>query len=263
MGPEPPDPCERVGTSPTSPDTRCEPSTGYMYSTILFSNGCGMAFCESGRGCISAWCGPKNTERHPNCVQDKFVRRPESADIAESHSRPCRYPQTSMCPASAPPARSVIRITDSMSWSAPSLREFDASATDEWRSALRCMGHACNCRCAPPWVLLILWRHHAAPHSLGVYRGDRQGCHLGSWLRSSAPSCGAKLLLVSQSTNRRHRAKMGNAPHSVSRATIARRFLGGPRVRGCALWKRPSLGSPHLGAPHLAAFILGGLSGRP
>ena len=40
-------PAERVGTSPTSPKRDASPQRGYMSSTILFSNGCGMAFCVS------------------------------------------------------------------------------------------------------------------------------------------------------------------------------------------------------------------------
>ena len=35
------------------------------------------------------------------------------------------------------------------------------SATADRRSSRRCGGHACSCRCARPWVLLIPWRHHA------------------------------------------------------------------------------------------------------
>ena len=50
VGPEPPDPCERVGTSPHPPTRDASPRRGYMYSTILFSNGCGMAFCEADAG---------------------------------------------------------------------------------------------------------------------------------------------------------------------------------------------------------------------
>ena len=60
-------PAERVGTSPTSPETRCEPSAGVnvLYHPVLEWMRYGF-LRELGRGCISAWCGPKNTERHPN-----------------------------------------------------------------------------------------------------------------------------------------------------------------------------------------------------
>ena len=44
----------------------------------------------------------------------------------------------------------------------PLPRESSPSATDELRSSRRCSGHACSCRCAPPWARLIRAHHRAS-----------------------------------------------------------------------------------------------------
>ena len=77
------------------------------------------------------------------------------------------------------------------SWSTPSLRGSSPSATDESRLSRRCSGHACSCRCAPPWVRLIPAHHRASGISFSQPPRATGTVFLpGSWLRT-APRFGA------------------------------------------------------------------------
>ena len=74
-------------------------------------------------------------------------------------------------------------------YSTTSLRKSSPSATDKSRLPRRCSGHACSCRCGPPWVPLIPARHRASgiafcqpPPVIGTVFQP------GSWL-STAPRC--------------------------------------------------------------------------
>ena len=80
--------------------------------------------------------------------------------------------------------------TDLMSWSAPSPREFDASATAERRSPWPCSNHACNCRCARPWGPPDPGAPPCIRHLLfPATEGDRQGLPV-----PGAPPCIRHLL---------------------------------------------------------------------
>jgi hypothetical protein len=124
----------------------------------------------------SAFAAPE--ERHPVISLRTMSASKLRPGLRPKFRRPIQLslnPQECHLEATGTVRRPLLRA-DAVSWSMPSVREFSPSATDESRLSRRCSGHACSCRCAPPWVRLSPARPPCIRHLLfPATEGDRHG----------------------------------------------------------------------------------------